>query len=73
MRELTVCRKSLLAKCFFALTMLLGFAGNVMAQTDTKVSINVNDVLIRTVLEQLQRETKIHFVYDEENIDKEKE
>lgn len=72
MRELTACRKSLLAKCFVVLTMLLSLAGNVMAQTDTKVSINVNDVLIRTVLEQLQKETKIHFVYDEENIDKEK-
>lgn len=72
MRELTVCRKSLLAGCFVALTMLLCLPGNVMAQTDTKVSINVNNALVRTVLEELQRETKVHFVYDEENIDREK-
>ena len=27
------------------------------------------NVLIRTALDQLQKEAKIHFVYDEENID----
>lgn len=70
MREFSVCHKSLIARCFVTLTMLLGLMGNAMAQTDTKVSINVNDALIRTVLEQLQRESKVHFVYDEENIDR---
>ena len=56
----TICRKGLMVKCFVAL---------IVAQTDTKVTINVNNVLIRTALDQLQREAKIHFVYDEENID----
>ena len=46
--------------------------GDLFAQTDTKVTINVNNVLIRTALDQLQKETRSIFVYDEENIDSEK-
>ncbi len=54
---------------FVALIVFCCSVGEAFAQTDTKVTINVNNVLIRTALDQLQREAKIHFVYDEENID----
>lgn len=59
----------LMVKCFVALIVFCCSVGEAFAQTDTKVTINVNNVLIRTALDQLQREAKIHFVYDEENID----
>lgn len=62
-------RKGLMVKCFVALTVFFGSVCNVFAQADAKVTINVKDALIRTVLDQLQREAKVHFVYDEENID----
>lgn len=65
----TICRKGLMAKCFVALAVFFCPVGNAFAQADTKVTITVKDALIRTVLDQLQREAKIHFVYDEENID----
>ena len=58
-----------MVKCFVALIVFCCSVGEAFAQTDTKVTINVNNVLIRTALDQLQREAKIHFVYDEENID----
>ena len=62
--------KGLMVKCFVALISVLVVRwAKLFAQTDTKVTINVNNVLIRTALDQLQREAKIHFVYDEENID----
>lgn len=52
--------------CFMA-------TGSMFAQTENvKVTVNVNNVLIRTALNQLQSEANVHFVYDEENIDKEK-
>lgn len=65
----TIYRKGLMVKCFVALIVFFCSVGDAFAQADTKVTINVNGVLIRTVLDQLQREAKIHFVYDEENID----
>ena len=65
----TICRKGLMVKCFVALIVFCCSVGEAFAQTNTKVTINVNNVLIRTALDQLQREAKIHFVYDEENID----
>lgn len=65
----TICRKGLMLKCFVALAVFFCPVGNAFAQADTKVTITVKDALIRTVLDQLQREAKIHFVYDEENID----
>lgn len=65
----TICRKGIMVKCFVALIVFCCSVGEAFAQTDTKVTINVNNVLIRTALDQLQREAKIHFVYDEENID----
>ena len=64
-----ICRKGLMVKCFVALIVFCCSVGEAFAQTDTKGTINVNNVLIRTALDQLQREAKIHFVYDEENID----
>lgn len=65
----TIYRKDLMVKCFVTLIVFFCSVGNAFAQADTKVTINVNGVLIRTALDQLQREAKIHFVYDEENID----
>lgn len=65
----TIYRKALMVKCFVALVVFFCSVGNVMAQSGKKVTINVNGVLIRTALDQLQREAKVHFVYDEENID----
>jgi len=65
----TICRKGLMVKCFVALIVFFCSVGDAFAQADTKVTVNVNSVLIRTALDQLQREAKIHFVYDEENID----
>ena len=61
---------NLMVKCFVALVSILVVQwANLFAQTETKVTINVDKVLIRTALERLQKETKVHFVYDEENID----
>ncbi|WP_373811266.1 SusC/RagA family TonB-linked outer membrane protein [Porphyromonas macacae] len=56
------------------MTLIVAFCsiGLLMAQSDRKVSIDVNDVPIRTALEQLQKEAKTHFVYDEEIIDAQK-
>lgn len=56
----TICRKGLMVKCFVALIVFCCSVGEAFAQTDTKVTINVNNVLIRTALDQLQREAKIH-------------
>lgn len=67
--SVNIYRKRLLMRCFVALLVLMCPVGDLCAQTDVKVSINVNSVLIRTALEQLQREAKIHFVYDEASID----
>lgn len=61
-----------MVKCFVALVIFFCSVGNLFAQTETKVTINVDKVLIRTALERLQKETKVHFVYDEENIDQDK-
>ena len=62
-----------MVKCFVALVIILLVQWlNLFAQTETKVTINVDKVLIRTALERLQKETKVHFVYDEENIDQDK-
>lgn len=65
-------RRGLMAKCLIALFVFFYSAGSTFAQTDTKVTINVNNVLIRTALNQLQTEAKVHFVYDEDNIDTKK-
>ena len=64
---------NLMVKCFVALVIFFCSVGNLFAQTETKVTINVDKVLIRTALERLQKETKVHFVYDEENIDQRSE
>lgn len=50
----TICRKGLMVKCFVALIVFCCSVGEAFAQTDTKVTINVNNVLIRTALDQLQ-------------------
>ena len=41
-----------------------------MAQTDRKVSIDVKNELVRPVLEQLQRDADVTFVYDEDIVSK---
>ena len=62
--------EDLMVKCFVALVSILVVRwAKLFAQTETKVTINVDKVLIRTALDQLQKEAKVHFVYDEENID----
>lgn len=61
-------RKGLMIRCLIALIVFSCSIGNLMAQTDKKVTINVDNTLIRTALEQLQKSTQIHFVYDEESI-----
>ena len=48
----TICRKGLMVKCFVALIVFCCSVGEAFAQTDTKVTINVNNVLIRTALDQ---------------------
>ena len=52
---------NLMVKCFVALVIFFCSVGNLFAQTETKVTINVDKVLIRTALERLQKETKVHF------------
>ena len=49
---------NLMVKCFVALVIFFCSVGNLFAQTETKVTINVDKVLIRTALERLQKETK---------------
>lgn len=66
------CRRELMARCFVALMVCFCSVGAVWAQADVKVTVNVDGVLIRTALEQLQKEAKVHFVYDEESIDADK-
>lgn len=61
--------KDLLVKCLVALIVFFGSMGNLSAQVDKKVTIHVNQVLIRTALDQLQNESGVHFVYDEETVD----
>ena len=42
---------NLMVKCFVALVIFFCSVGNLFAQTETKVTINVDKVLIRTALE----------------------
>ena len=51
----TICRKGLMVKCFVALIVFCCSVGEAFAQTDTKVTINVNNILIRTALDQLTK------------------
>lgn len=48
----TICRKGLMVKCFVALIVFCCSVGEAFAQTNTKVTINVNNVLIRTAFVQ---------------------
>lgn len=62
-------QKKVKIRCFITIMALLLTIGNqAMAQATKKVSINVENVLIRTVLDQLQRDVQTHFVYDEASI-----
>ena len=62
-------KKRIKIRCFITIMMLLLTIGNqAMAQSNKKVSINVENVLIRTVLDKLQRDVQTHFVYDEATI-----
>ena len=60
----TICRKGLMVKCFVALIVFCCSVGEAFAQTDTKVTINVNNVLIRTALDQLQREASQFHIHN---------
>lgn len=53
--------------------LLFPFAGgHLSAQADKKVTVNVRDARVRTVLDQLQKETALHFMYEEKTIDSER-
>lgn len=62
-------RKSLMIRCFITFMVFsLTIATQAFAQADKKVTINVQNTLVRTVLDQLQRDTHLHFVYEESTI-----
>lgn len=61
-------RRSLMIRCLVALIVFFCFTGSLFAQTETNITINMDKVLIKTALEQLQKETKTKLVYDEKNI-----
>lgn len=62
-------QKKIRIRCFITIMALLLTIGNqVMAQTNKRISINVENTLIRTVLDRLQRDAQTHFVYDEATI-----
>lgn len=62
-------RKSLMIRCFITFVFFsLTIATQTFAQADRKVTINVQNTLVRTVLDQLQRDTHLHFVYEESTI-----
>ena len=67
-------RKSQWLNVFVVIGHILLFSWEIWFSSNLrrKVTINVDKVLIRTALERLQKETKVHFVYDEENIDQDK-
>lgn len=65
----TFCCRSFMNK-FFIVFFTLVISGSVMAQTDRKVSIDVKNELVRPVLEQLQRDADVTFVYDEDIVSK---
>lgn len=56
-------RKGLMIRCLIALIVFSCSIGNLMAQTDKKMTINVDNTLIRAALEQLQKSTQILGVY----------
>lgn len=62
-------RKNLMIRCFITFMVFsLTIATQTFAQADKKVTINVQNTLVRTVLDQLQRDTHLHFVYEESTI-----
>lgn len=62
-------QKKIKIRCFITIMAFLLTTGNqVLAQATKKVSINVENVLIRTALDRLQKEAQTHFVYDEATI-----
>lgn len=65
----TIYCKKFMIRCLVALVVFSIPVSSLKAQTDKKVTINANNILIRTALEQLQSNAQVHFVYDEENID----
>lgn len=61
--------KKFTIRCFITIMAFLLTIGNqAMAQANKKISINVENVLIRTALDRLQRDVQTHFVYDEATI-----
>lgn len=62
-------RKNLMIRCFITFMLFsLTVGTQAFAQADKKISINVQNTLVRVVLDQLQRETNLHFVYEETTI-----
>lgn len=63
-------RKNAGIKCFivFILFFISVTTQNLLAQTDKKITINLKDVSVKTALDELQKKTGLHFMYDEEII-----
>ena len=61
----------LLKKCMVASVCVFCSLGQLNAQVDKKVTIHANQVMVRTALDQLQNESGVHFVYDEEKVNSE--
>ena len=63
--------RSFIGRCFAMIVLFTLVASkSMMAQMDRKISIDVRNELVRPVLEQLQRDADVTFVYDEEVISK---
>lgn len=62
-------RKNLVIRCFITFMFFsLTIGTQAFAQAEKKISIEVQNTLIRVVLDQLQKETNSHFVYEEATV-----
>lgn len=57
----TICRKGLMVKCFVALIVFCCSVGEAFAQTNTKVTINVNNVFNQNSLGSTAKGSKDPF------------
>ena len=63
--------RSCIGKCFIAVVLFTLVAGkSAMAQIDRKISVDVKNEFVRPLLEQLQRDADVAFVYDEDVVSK---
>ncbi len=66
-----LCSRYRLGKIVFGCIGILMFFSfsNAMAQSDKKITVNLNNVSIRTALRQLEKAAQVYFMYDESTID----